>query len=435
MSRSDFDAESAVVACALRDSSAYWRVADLVTPEDFRNTGLRAVWTVIGDQLRKGAPADAVTIGDVAPDLGVLAVDVASHSPGSVQYIRSYAELMSRRALERRVKQAGQRIAQLGGEDVLGEAQRILASCTPRSGASIGMLSDFVRKSLAGVMEREQAQQALAGVATGFEDLDELTGGWQRTDLVVVAARPSVGKTAFALQSAIAAASANVPTMFVSLEMNGTQLADRAVSHITGVNALHIRNPRDMDEDEWPLLTSVTTRTEDLPLRIDESSSSTVDAIAARVRQVDAEQRLGLVVIDYLTYITPPKSETTAEGIQIITRMLKALAKELNLPVILLSQLNRDGDDEPELKHLRGSGAIEQDADVVVFLHRPDKANRELVKVKVAKQRNGPLGDFHLHADMARMRFSPTEYSAPALPFRPRNSRGFDSQARFGTDD
>lgn len=429
MSRPEFDAESAVIACALQDAAAYWRVADIVTVDDFRNPGLRAIWGVIGDQLRKGAPADAVTIGDVSPDLAVLAVDVANNTLASVRNVRNYAELMSRRALDRRVKQAGQRIANLTGEDTLGEAQKILGACVPRTGASIGMLSEFVRKSLAGVMEREQSEQTLAGVATGFEPLDELTGGWQRTDLVIVAARPSVGKTAFALQSAIAAATANVPAMFVSLEMNGTQLADRAVAHITGVNALHIRNPRDMTEDEWPMLTTATRRTEDLPLHIDESSTSTVDAIAARIRQVDAEHRLGLVVIDYLTYIAPPKAETTAEGIQIITRSLKALAKELNLPVILLSQLNRDGDDEPSLKHLRGSGAIEQDADVVVFLHRPDKQNRELVKVSIAKQRNGPLGDFHLAADMARMRFTPTDNFTQPIPFR-RPQRGFGGGSR-----
>lgn len=434
MSRQDFDAESAVIACLLRDSAAYWRVTDVITADDFRQVDLRALWNVIEGEVRAGRPTDAVTIGDIEPSLGVLAVEISSRTAGSVPHVRTYAELMSRKALERKVKQAGQRIAQLQGEDTLGEAQRILGACTPRGGSSIGTLGEFVRKSLAGIVERGQADAQITGVATGFAPLDELTGGWQRTDLIIVAARPSVGKTAFALQTAIAAAQADVPVMFVSLEMNGTQLADRAIAHLTGVNALHIRNPKEMEGEEWDRLPSAKAIAEALPLRIDESLAATVDAIAARVRQVDAEQRLGLVVIDYLTYIQPPKAENTTEAIQAITRMLKSMAKELNLPVMLLSQLNRDGDDEPELKHLRGSGAIEQDADVVLFLHRPDKSNRELVKVKVAKQRNGPLGDFHLSADMARMRFTPTHYSKPMAEFKPR-SRGFGNQRRYGNDD
>jgi replicative DNA helicase len=130
-------------------------------------------------------------------------------------------------------------------------------------------------------------------------------------------------------------------------------------------------------------------------------------------------ERLGLIVIDYLTYIAPPRAESVAEGIQHITRALKGLAKELQVPVMLLSQLNREGDDEPGLKHLRSSGAIEQDADVIIFLHRPNKENRELVKAVVAKQRNGPCGDFHLAAKMDKMRFYPCEFTPPPKQERP----------------
>ena len=434
MSHHDFDSESALVACALRDPAAFWATADLVTGEDFRDGTLRAIWTVIGDQLRKGGASDAVTVGEVAPDLFAAAVDIARDTVASERNARAYAERVASRALDRKVKVAGQRIANLSGDDALGEAQKILGACVPRTGSSIGTLGQFVRKSLAGIMERGQRDAELVGVETGFKPLDELTGGWQRSDLVIIAARPSVGKTAFALQSSIAAARAGHPALFVSLEMNGTQLADRAVSHLTGVNAMAIRDPRNMEDEDWPRLTAVNRITDDLPMRIDESASATVDAIAARARQVDAEQRLSLIVIDYLTYIQPPKSENTTEAIQVITRHLKALAKQLNVTVVLLSQLNRDGDGEPELKHLRGSGAIEQDADVVLFLHRPNASDHGLVKAKVAKQRNGPLGEFYLRADMANMRFTPTEYSPPAVEFKPR-SRGFGGQRRYGNDD
>lgn len=429
MSRRDFDSETALVACVLRDPAAFWAVADLVAGDDFRDGTLRAIWGIVGDQLRKGGAADAVTVGDISPDLFAAAVDIARDTVAHEANVRAYAERVASRALDRRVKQAGQRIANLAGEDTLGEAQKIMAACVPRTGASVGTLGQFVRKSLAGIVERGQREADLAGVETGFAPLDALTGGWQRSDLVIVAARPSVGKTAFALQSSIAAAQAGHPVLFVSLEMNGTQLADRVIAHLARVDALHIRDPRNMDDDEWPRVTGVHKLADDLPMRIDESAAATVDAIAARARQVDAEGRLALIVIDYLTYIQPPKSENTTEAIQVITRQLKALAKQLNVTVVLLSQLNRDGDDEPELKHLRGSGAIEQDADVVLMLHRPNKADHSTVKVKVAKQRNGPLGDFYLRADMAHMRFTPTEYSPPVAEFRPR-SRGFGGGSR-----
>lgn len=435
MSNFDFDAEAAVVACILQDSSAYWRVADLVAPEDFRSNELRAIWTTVAEQLRMGGAADAVTIGEVDPGLAHAAVQVVSTTAASLRNVRSYAELVAKRALERKVKQAGQRIAALSGEDTLGEAQRILGACVPRGRSSIGTLSQLVRKSLAGIVERGQSDDPMTGVPSGIAPLDELTGGWQRNDLIIVAARPSVGKTAFALQAALNAAKAGHPVLFVSLEMGAVQLADRAIAHLAGVNALHIRDPRNMEEEEWPKVTSVHKLVDGLPFRIDDSANATVDAIAARARQVDAEERLGMVVIDYLTYVQPPKAENTTEAIQVITRQLKALAKELSIPVLLLSQLNRDGDDEPELRHLRGSGAIEQDADAVVMLHRPQKDNRDLVKLKLAKQRNGPLGEVYLRADMARQRFTPTEYAPPPVAeFKPR-TRGFGGgQRRSGYD-
>lgn len=440
MSYAEFDAERAVVACVLRDPGAYWRVADLLRAEDFEQSDMRALWALTVGLIGEGKPSDAVTIGEVEPELAWLAVEVANKTPGAPANVRAYADVMIRRATLRRLRQAGQRIANLSGADAVQEAQRIISACMPRAAGSVASLSAFADKSWAGVVDRYGAQEGTIGIPTGYEELDALTAGWQPSDLIIIAARPSVGKTAFALQSALHAAFLGHPALFVSLEMSGTQLTDRALAHIGGVNALNIREPKRMDEFEWAALSSAKSKLAQYHMTIDESANTTVEAIGARIRQVDASERLGPVVIDYLTYIQPPKADNTAEAIQGITRSLKSLAKELNLPVILLSQLSRDGDgiDAPELKHLRSSGAIEQDADVVIFLHRPEKADRDLIKVTVAKQRNGPLGDFYLRADMARMRFHPTTHEPRITSSRPsfagNRAKGGNASAAAGPD-
>lgn len=410
MSRHTFDAEGALLGAVMLAPEAYWKVADVVTADDFASRDMRDLWTECARLIQRGDSADPVTLGEHLPNLAVLTVELATTTPSAAN-ARAYAELVAKRATERRVKAAGSRIANLTGEDLLGEAQRILGACVPKIAGTIRHVADYLRGSLKGIVERAQSEGELTGIATGFEKLDELTGGWQRTDLIIVGARPSVGKTAFALQAALQAASVKTPVLFVSLEMSGIQLADRALSHVGHVNALHIRNPKQMEDHEWAKITEAKGTLDEYTLRIDDSIGVTVEAICARARQIDSEERLGLLVIDYLTYIQPPKAETVAEGIQHITRMLKGLAKELQIPVMLLSQLNRDGDEEPTLKHLRSSGAIEQDADMVIFLHRPDKSNLQLVKAVVAKQRNGPLGEFFLSAQMEKMRFYPCEYA------------------------
>ena len=415
MSRFTFDAESALLGAILLAPEAYWKVADIVVADDFASRDMRDLWTEAAKLIQHGDAADAVTIGEHLPKLAQLAVELASTTPSAAN-VRAYAELVAKRATERRVKSAGSRIAALVGDDMLGEAQRILGACVPRAMGTVRHVADFLRGSLQGIIERSQSDGELTGLATGFEKLDELTGGWQPSDLIIVGARPSVGKTAFALQSALESAARKTPILFVSLEMSGIQLADRALSHVGHVNALHIRNPKQMEEHEWPKITQAKAELDEYTLRVDDSSGLTVEAICARARQMDSEERLGMLVIDYLTYIQPPKAETVAEGIQHITRMLKGLAKELKIPVMLLSQLNREGDDEPTLKHLRSSGAIEQDADVVVFLHRPDKSNVQLIKAIVAKQRNGPLGEFFLSAQMEKMRFYPCQYTPQDKP-------------------
>lgn len=402
------DTETALIAVVMADSSAFWKVADLISADDFSDAGARKVWELLGDRIRAGGAADAITLCEAHPQ-HERTIFAFAGSFGTMALVRTYAERIVQRATERRVVAAGQRIAQLRGDDSLGEAQRILAACSPRNSDAVKHAKAFLREAVAGLQERFDAEDVLTGVPTSIEPLDEKTSGWQRSDLILLAARPSVGKTALALQCAIHAARQKRPVLFFSAEMAGRQLLDRAIAHVAGVSLTGIRQPKTLDGDDWSRINRAGGELAELPLWIDDSSGMTVDAVCARSRQVDAEQRLGLIVIDYLTHLTPPKAEKLADAVQLMTRQLKNLAKSLKVPVLLLSQLNRDGDGKPEMRHLRESGAIEQDADVILLMWRPEPERRELVELIVAKQRNGETGGIYLHADMARMRFTKTE--------------------------
>lgn len=408
-----FDAESAVIGACLIVPDAYWQVADLIGPEDFSRDAYGEIWSAIGDTIRAGHAVDAVTFGERCQKHATLAIECADATPGATN-IRAYAEIVQRNAVTRRVRASGARIAKLAGDDSLGEAQRILATCAPKVASSVKSAKEHLKTSVELMAQRVEATEVLTGVPTSLEWLDETLSGWQQGDLVIVAARPSVGKTALVVQAALHSAQQGHPTLFLSLEMSGNQLTDRMIASLARVDMQKIRQPKTLDEGEWTRIGRAGETISGMPLLIDDTSAITVDAIAARVRQADAMHRLGLVVIDYLTQIKPPRANTTNDGVQEITRTLKDLAKRVRVPVILLSQLNRDGDREPTLVSLRDSGAIEQDADVVILLHRADADDRGLIKCNVAKQRNGPVGHCFLRFNGAHQTFSVTQESPRA---------------------
>lgn len=424
MNRDIAGAEIAVLGSCLIDPQAYWRVADMIDGADFGKPENRELWEVIAELRKAGKDADAVTVGELNPGLASFAFSVASSSFSSAT-VRGYAEWILADAVQRRVNSAGLRISKLAGKDSIGEAQRILGTCQPRAMSAVRSIREFARDSMHVMQERVDATELLTGVPTSIEWLDEQTSGWQRGDLIILAARPSVGKTAFAIQCALAAATQGIPVFFASLEQSGIQIAERALSHLSHVSMQHIMQPKRIDSDagEWDRITNASQALSKMPMMIDETGALTAEAISARTRQVNAEKRLGLIVIDYLTQITPPRADKTADAIQIITRTLKALAKELAVPIMLLSQLNRDGAGKPQLVHLRDSGAIEQDADVVAFLHRPNESQRDLIELTIAKQRNGPVDSTFMRADMDKMRFTLTD----ERPEKQTVSRGFGS--------
>lgn len=422
------DAEYALIGGVVIVPEAYWRVADLIQAEDFSRADFSAIWRTLEDMIKRREPVDVVTFAERNPQLADTVYNLNANT-ASAANIRAYAEFVSRAAVIRRVRQSGQRIASLGGEDALEEAQRILASCSPRMASAIKPAREFLRESLSGLNARYAQQEALTGISTSIPELDELLSGWQRGDLIVIAARPSVGKTALALQASLEAALAKNPVLFLSLEMAGAQLTDRALAYLSGVDSQYLRQPKRMAEEDWTRITRATETISSLPLMIDETSALRVEDVGARVRQANSQNRLGIAVIDYLTQMTPPKAEKQADAIQGITRPLKSLAKELKIPVILLSQLNRGGEHAPTLTSLRESGAIEQDADVVILLHSPDSSRPEFICAEVAKQRNGPRGKVYLRFDGATGRFEATDErpAAATTTYRPRR-RGMPSQ-------
>ena len=413
-----FDAEGAVIGGCLLVSDAYWKIADLLTPDDFARPEYGAIFESIGDLLRRGVAIDSVTFGEHCPKHATTALECAVATPGAAN-IRTHAEIVQRNAVTRRVRATAPRIAKLSGDDVLGEAQRIVATCAPRMASAIHSAKDFLSQSVARMAERCELDGDLTGVPTSIAWLDAMLSGWQRGDLIILAARPSVGKTALAVQTALHAALSGHPTLFLSLEMAGNQLTDRMLAHLARVDMQRIRQPKQIEEEQWTRISEAGERIAKAPLLIDDTSGIPVDAICARVRQANAMNRHDLVIIDYLTQIVPPKAQSVTEGVQIITRTLKALAKEIQVPIILLSQLNRQGDSKPSLTALRDSGAIEQDADVVIFLHRPNDDQRHLIECLIGKQRNGPIGESFLHFDGHTQTFSATD-ERPVVSIRRR---------------
>ncbi len=417
MNAPHLDAETAVLGASLCSPDAYWRVADLLTPDDFAGAGHRKLYAMVTELARQESPFDAVTIGDTDPNLGALALQLAGSEGWRAANVRAYAGMVASAAVARRVKLAGQQIARLDGPDVLGQAQQILGGCLPRHIGEVKHIREFIRASVMELQRRVDAKGEMTGIPTGLPALDELTCGLQPGDLIVLAARPSIGKTAMAIQLLVNACRHDKHALFFSLEMTGVKIADRVQAHVAQVNAAGMKRPELFDNADFGALFNAAAEIAELPLHIDETPALTIEALCARARQLHATQRLDLIAIDYLTQMTPPvgKNLSTADALQIITRALKSLAKELNVPVILLSQLNRDGEGHrPTLKALRDSGAIEQDADMVIFLHRPDAEDRRHIVLILEKQRDGETGDIHLDANYRHQRF--TEVEAPAEP-------------------
>jgi replicative DNA helicase len=422
------EAEQSVLGALLLDNQAFDKIADVVSQYDFYRDEHRRIFRHIAKLVEAMRPADVVTVSesiDASEDkdktggpayLGAL----AQNTPSALN-IRRYAELVRERAVQRRLAQVATEIAENalspGGKEVgqmLDEAEtRILE--VGEQGARHGKGLEEIKPILARVLERidhlyhQDNPSDVTGVPTGFRDLDSKTAGLQQGDLIIVAGRPSMGKTAFSINIAEhVALHTLMPVAIFSMEMGGSQLAMRMLGSIARVDQHKMRTGR-LNDEEWQRLSTAMGKLHEAPLFIDETPALNALELRSRARRLWRQfgGKLGLVVVDYLQLMSSSRQgENRATEISEISRSLKALAKELSVPVIALSQLSRAveqrNDKRPMMSDLRESGAIEQDADVILFIYReevyaPDKPEvKGIAKVIIGKQRNGPIGDVDL---------------------------------------
>ena len=423
------EAEQSLLGALLIDNQAFDRIADIVSGEDFYRDDHRRIWKHIQKMVEASRPADVVTLAesiessedkDKTGGPAYLAA-LAQNTPSSIN-VRRYAELVRERAVQRRLAQVATEIAESAlaptGKEVnqlLDEAEsKIFQIAESGARKDQGLLG--IAPILARVYERidhlhqQDNPSDVTGVPSGFTDLDSRLAGLQPGDLIIVAGRPSMGKTAFAINIAEHVAmhpSVSLPVAIFSMEMGASQLAMRMLSSLGKVDAHKLRTGR-LNDEEWSQLTDAMGRLHEAKVHIDETPALNALEVRARARRLKREySKLGLVVVDYLQLMSATtQGENRATEISEISRSLKALAKELEVPVIALSQLSRAveqrNDKRPMMSDLRESGAIEQDADVILFIYRdevyfPDKEDAKgRAEVIIGKQRNGPIGKVDL---------------------------------------
>lgn len=422
------EAEQSVLGGILLDTSAWDKITDILQEQDFYRYEHRLIFHHISQLTEHAKPVDVITVAESLQSnaelekagglayLGSLAQNVPSAAN-----IRRYAEIVRERAVMRKLAEVGTEIATSaynpGGRDagqLLDEAESRVFEISEagergkQGFVAIPSLLTLVVERIETLYSRDNDSD-VTGIATGFTDLDSMTSGLQPGDLVIVAGRPSMGKTAFSVNIAEhVALEVNKPVAIFSMEMGGSQLAMRMIGSVGRLNQHTLRTGK-LEDDDWSRMTHALGRLNDAPIFIDETAALNSLELRSRARRLHRQNDgLGLIVIDYIQLMSSPASkggENRATEISEISRSLKSLAKELQVPVIALSQLNRSLEQRPNkrpiMSDLRESGAIEQDADLILFIYRdevynadsPDKGKAEII---IAKQRNGPIGKVEL---------------------------------------
>ncbi|MDP6949196.1 MAG: replicative DNA helicase [Arenicellales bacterium] len=418
------EAEQSVLGGLLIDSRRWDEIVETVNAEDFYARPHREIFSAIQALHEAGEAVDVVTTSEWLANNGILEKagglsylgELANNTPGTAN-VMAYARIVRERSVLRRLIDAASQISEkayspdgLDIDALIDYAEKLvfdISESDRRQTLGFQPLQGLLTQAVDRIEELYESDEAITGVPTGFKDLDELTAGLQRADLVVIAGRPSMGKTSLAMNIAEnAAVGSKLPVAVFSMEMPGQQLAMRMLASLGRINAHRVRTGR-LSQEDWPRLTSAVGLLDEAPVFIDDTPALTPLELRSRVRRLTRDKgQLGLIVVDYLQLMqTGDNSENRAVEVANITRALKVLAKESMVPVVVLSQLNRGLEQRPNkrpiMSDLRESGAIEQDADVIVFIYRDevyneDSSDKGTAELIVAKQRNGPIGTVRL---------------------------------------
>ncbi len=417
------EAEQSLLGGLMLDHQSWDKIADVISEPDFYRKDHRLIFAAIASLAEEANPCDVVTVSECLDNRGELEsaggleylASLANETPGAAN-ARSYAKILRERSMLRSLISAGNEISGAAfttegrtASEIVDEAERLvfeIAESGSRGRSGFKALKHILPEAVDRIDVLHQSDGDITGIPTGYNEFDKLTAGLQPGELIVIAGRPSMGKTTLALNIAEnAAIGSKVPTAIFSMEMPSQQLAFRMISSLGRVDQTHLRTGRFPDED-WSRINTAVQLMSEAPIFIDDTPGLSPTEIRARSRRLQREHGLGLIVVDYLQLMEVPGSkENRATEISEISRSLKALAKELSLPVIALSQLNRSveqrNDKRPVMSDLRESGAIEQDADLILFIYREEVYNQDtprkgIADIAIAKQRNGPIGDFPL---------------------------------------
>jgi len=432
----NLESEQALLGSVMLKPDGLSDVLDIIAPESFYADKHRLIFQGMVELFSKSEPIDLLSLSTKLKEKGVLdRVGGGSYLSELVNAVPSasnlphYAHIVQKNSVMRELIDAARAIGELGYEehlelqDILDQAEKRIFSVT---NAPVGHKFISIRQTLGDVWERIEKlshhESELRGVPSGFPDLDSHLAGFQKSDLIILAARPSMGKTALALDIARQAATqSNIPVGVFSLEMSAQQLVDRMLAAEGRVDAWKIRTGKIQSDEDFSRIRDALDRLSKAPIFIDDKAMSTVMTMRSVARRLKSEHGLGLLIVDYLQLMAPSRHyESMVQQVTEISRSLKGLARELDIPVIALSQLSRAVEQRqgrPRLSDLRDSGSIEQDADVVMFIHREDKqqksdsARPNIAEILIEKHRNGPTGKVELYFDEKKTTFLNIEKS------------------------
>jgi replicative DNA helicase len=417
-------AEQSVIGALMLDKQSWDKVAEVLIDDDFYRRDHQLIYRAIRILADKQSPLDVITLSESLEQLGWLEecgglaylATLAKETPSAAN-IEAYANIVREKSILRQLIHSGAEIADLAYSPQGRETIELIESAEQtvfriadqyrRKGSGFSAIKPLLGKAVERIQSLFDQEGHITGASTGFSDFDEMTSGLQNSDLIIVAGRPSMGKTTFAMNIAEhVAIKEQLPVAVFSMEMPGEQLAMRMISSLGRIDQHRVRTGK-LEDDEWPRMTSAIAILAETKLFIDDTPAMTPTEVRARCRRLAREHdgKLGLIVLDYLQLMQSPGAESRVNEISDISRQLKGLAKELNTPVIALSQLNRSLEQRPNkrpvMSDLRESGALEQDADLIVFIYRDEVYNKDTTdkgsaEIIIAKQRNGPIGTTRL---------------------------------------